>query len=110
MRKLGTKPYAGSSGKQYEFNVYPGDMRFNDFIPGVYVISQEESEESGENDAIVFVGETDNVDVQLQNHELQACFDEKGYNRISFYKNASRELRQSIVEDLVPMLKPSCND
>jgi hypothetical protein len=49
------------------------------------------------------------VDVKLQNHELQPTFDEHQYNRISFYKNASREVREAIVEDLMPVLEPVSN-
>jgi hypothetical protein len=80
-------------------------MRFNDFIPGVYYISTE----SAGNEKAVFLGESDNVDVKLQNHELQPTFDEHQTNRISFYKNASREIREAIVEDLMPVLEPVAN-
>ena len=105
MPKLATRSLTGKSGKSYLFNLYRGDMRFNDFIPGVYYIS---TVSTGDEKA-VFLGESDNVDVKLQNHELQSSFDEHEYNRISFYKNASREVREAIVEDLMPVLKPLSN-
>jgi hypothetical protein len=105
MPKLATRSLTGKSGKSYLFNVYKGNMRFNDFIPGVYYISTE----SAGNEKAVFLGESDNVEVKLQNHELQSTFDEHQYNRISFYKNASREIREAIVEDLMPVLEPVAN-
>jgi hypothetical protein len=105
MPKLATRSLTGKSGKSYLFNVYKGTMRFNDFIPGVYYISTE----SDGDEKAVFLGESDNVDVKLQNHELQSSFDEHQYNRISFHKNASREIREAIVEDLMPVLKPASN-
>ncbi len=105
MPKLAIKTLTGKSGKTYDFNVYGNDMRFNDFIPGVYLISREET---GDEKAI-FLGETDNVDLALKKHEQQSCFNEHGYNRISFHKNASREVREAIVTDLEPALKPVCN-
>ena len=105
MPKLATRSLTGKSGKSYLFNVYKGNMRFNDFIPGVYYISTE----SVGSEKAVFLGESDNVDVKLQNHELQQTFDEHQYNRISFYKNASREIREAIVEDLMPVLEPVAN-
>lgn len=105
MRKLGVTSMKGNSGKEYEFNVYPGDMRFNDFIPGVYLISKQDNDES----SAIYLGESDNVDVTLQSHEKQSCFDEHNYNRIAFYKNASREVRESIVKDLLPTMDLLCS-
>ena len=105
MPKLAVRMLTGKSGKEYSFNVYTGDMRFNDFIPGVYIIAHE----SGDNEKAIYLGESDNVDVKLQKHDKQTCFDDHNYNRIAFYKNASREVRESIVEDLLPVLKPACN-
>ena len=105
MPKLATRSLTGKSGKSYLFNVYKGTMRFNDFIPGVYYISTE----SDSDEKAVFLGESDNVDVKLQKHELQSSFDEHQYNRISFHKNACREVREAIVEDLMPVLKPVSN-
>ncbi|MCH8256393.1 MAG: hypothetical protein IIA75_00560 [Proteobacteria bacterium] len=106
MPKLGVTTLMGKSGEEYAFNVYPGDMRFNDFIPGIYYISRE----TGNEEVVpIYLGESDNVDVTLQNHEKQSCFDEHRYNRIAFYKNASREVRQRIVNDLMPGLETTCN-
>ncbi len=104
MPKLAVRTLTGKSGKSYAFNVYKASMRFNDFIPGVYYISTE----SDGHEKVVFLGESDNVDVKLQNHELQSSFDEHQYNRISFHKNASREVREAIVKDLMPVLEPVC--
>jgi len=105
MPKLGVTTLIGKSGEEYAFNVYAGSMRFNDFIPGVYYISRDTDEE----ELPIYLGESDNVDVTLQNHEKQACFDEHQYNRVAFYKNASREVRQAIVSDLLPGLETTCN-
>ena len=106
MPKLGVTTLIGKSGKEFAFNVYAGNMRFNDFIPGVYYISRETDSEA---ELPIYLGESDNVDVTLQHHERQACFDEHQCNRVAFYKNASREVRQAIVEDLLPGLAPVCN-
>lgn len=106
MAKLGTTTLTGKSGKQYKLNVYPGNMQFNDFIPGVYLISRNDG---GETDAAIFLGETDNVDVTLRKHDKQACFDEHGYNRIAFYRNASKPVRDNVMADLLPVLNPACN-
>lgn len=105
MPKLGTTTLTGKSGKAYTLNVYPGNMQFNDFIPGVYLIGRND----GDSDAAIYLGESDNVDNTLRKHDKQACFDEHNYNRIAFFRNASKEVRDAVVADLLPVLKPACN-
>jgi bifunctional DNase/RNase len=104
MPKLGVKTLTGKSGRQYEFNVYPASMRFNDFIPGVYYISRQAPDQE---ELPIYIGESDNVDIALQNHEQQTCFDEHEYNRVAFHKNASRDVRKAIITDL--QFETSCN-
>ncbi|HKI73648.1 MAG TPA: hypothetical protein VJ998_03345, partial [Pseudomonadales bacterium] len=67
MPKIGTTTLTGKSGKTYTMNVYPGNMQFNDFIPGVYLISHSKADA----DTPIYVGETDNIDRTLQQHEKQ---------------------------------------
>ncbi len=95
----------GKSGKTYDLNVYNAGMRFNDFIPGVYFLSRQD----GVTEHAVFLGESDNVDLALLKHEKRSIFEEQACNRISFLKNASREVREAAVADLLPVLKPACN-
>ena len=105
MQKLGTTTLTGRSGTSYTLNLYPGKVQFNDFIPGVYLIAREDAQTS----AAIFLGETENVDVTLKNHEKRACFDEHDYNRVAFYRNASQEVRDAVLADLLPVLNPACN-
>lgn len=104
MPKVGENRVTGKSGKEYQLNVYTQDVVFNDFIPGVYVISAV----SGEQEKCIFLGETDNIFPLLKAHPNQADFDAENYNRVSFYKNASREVRIAIVDDLTSVLDPVC--
>ncbi len=106
MPKVGESVINGQSGKEYHLNVYTKDIRFNDFIPGVYLMSEMDSDGVEHN---IFLGETDDIYTLLKAHPDQAAIDSENYNRVSFYKNASREVRSSIVEDLMPVLKPVCN-
>lgn len=105
MPKLGTDTLAGKSGNTYSFNVYDGRMQFNDFIPGVYLIGHTNNAEP----TLIYLAQTDNIDVALRDHEKQDCFDKHEYNRIYFLRNASLETRERIVADLLPVLKPACN-
>ena len=104
MARLGTRTLTGKSGQDYTFNVYPGDMRFNDFIPGVYYVYSE----GGDGEGAVFLGESGNVDVTLQKQD-KSDWESKGFNRIAFHMNAKQSVRDGIVDDLMPVLAPACN-
>lgn len=111
MPKLGTAQFTGKSGETYTFNIYSKDMRFNDFIPGVYLISRQITDaDNAVEDQPIFVGESDHVDRALQSHDKQACFEENEYNRISFHRAANPEKRKTIADDLLKSLTPVCND
>jgi hypothetical protein len=86
-------------------NVYPGDMRFNDFIPGVFLVAKSD----GDTREAIFLGESDNVDVCLQKHEKKEEFDKSGANRILFFRAANPKTRSKVVGDLLPELNPTCN-
>lgn len=107
MPKLGTVTLAGASGTSYTFNVYTKDTLINDFIPGVYCVSQH----SEEGDATpVYVGESDNIFRHLENHEKQACFDDHAYNAVAICRTANAETRRAAQQDLIKALQPPCND
>ena len=42
----------------------------------------------------------------LKNHPKQLLLDAENYNRISFHMNASRQVREAIVKDLLSVLDP----
>ena len=100
MRLIETREIAGSSGTPYAMNVYPADMRFNDFIAGVFVLMD------GDQQAI-FLGQSDNVDFFLQKNEVLSRFESNGFHRIGFIKNGSPEVRGKIVADLSRVLNPT---
>lgn len=105
MARLGTRTLAGSSGTGYEFNIYAANQQFNDFIPGVFVLCKDD----GGDPVIVYVGESDNVDRSLTDHEQQAEFDKHGANRICFHRAANPEKRKAAFDDLKDALSPLCS-
>lgn len=111
MPKLGTTMLTGASGETYIFNVYNKNMRFNDFIPGVYYVScQKLNSDHAVEEMAIYLGESDNVDHALQSHEKRACFEEHNFNRVSFYRAANPETRKAVADDLLKALDPACND
>lgn len=107
MPKLGTTDLEGASGTSYTFNVYTKDTLVNDFIPGVYCLSQHAEDGKG---TPVYIGESDNIFRHLMNHEKQACFEDHGYDAIAICRAANAQTRKKAHEDLLKALKPPCNE
>lgn len=93
MRLIEKSERTGASGKSYAMNIYPADMRFNDFIPGVFLLLAE--------DNTLFMGESDNVDVWLQKNDAYGRLKEEGFVRIGLIRNGNPGLRAAIVDDLI---------
>ena len=98
MRKLESTSIEGQSGKSYPINMYPADMRFNDFIPGVVLLFADNEP--------LYMDHTDNVDLWMQKQDVATRLGGEGFSRIGFIKNGSPEVRASIVEDLKPVVSP----
>ncbi len=102
MRKIETQEIACPSGKCYSVNVYPADMRFNDFIPGVIVLFNE--------DKTLFITHSDNVDYYLQKNKVSSLFADKGLTAIGLIKNASKAVREAAIAELNTLLSPSVSE
>ena len=98
MRLIEKSEVTGTSGKSYAMNVYPADMRFNDFIPGVFLLFSE--------DSALFMGESDNVDAWLQKNDALGRLQDEGFARIGFIRNGSPEVRAAIMNDLDSTVTP----
>ena len=97
MRLLETSEMRGKNDS-YRMNLYPADMRFNDFIPGVFLLLA--------GDRTLYLGETDNVDLCLQKNQVLEKLSAEGFDRIGFIKNGSQKVRARILKDLASVLKP----
>lgn len=97
MRLLETSEMRGRKGT-YRMNIYPADMRFNDFIPGVFLLLA--------GDRTLYIGESDNVDLFLQDNQVHEKLSLVGFDRIGFIRNGSPEVRAKILNDLTSLHKP----
>ncbi|MCB1693412.1 MAG: hypothetical protein KDI19_11655 [Pseudomonadales bacterium] len=106
MPRLGDCVLKGASGTAYSMKVYAGSTRFNDFIPGVFVIAKMK----GDDVRALYLGESDNVDPALSKHPRRADFESAGFDRILFLRNADKSTREAVVSDLTTALKPELAD
>lgn len=97
MRILESTSISGQSGADYAINMYPADMRFNDFIPGVLVLYAD--------DAVLYLGHSDNVDAWLQKNGVLDKLADQGFSRIGLIKNGNPSRREDIVADLGPVVQ-----
>ncbi len=98
MRKIESITIKGESGESYPVNIYPADMRFNDFIPGVFLLFAGEE--------TLYMGQSDNVDQWLQRQDPASNLANDGFSSIGFIKHGNPEARQAIVADLGPIVSP----
>ena len=90
MRVLESTTVEGKSGKYYSIKMYPADMRFNDFIAGVYILYA-----SG---TTLYAGHSDNVDRVLQEKGVATAV--PGLSTIGLIRMGNPEKRQAILDDL----------
>lgn len=90
MRVLESTTIDGQSGTSYDMKMYPADMRFNDFIAGVYILY------SG--DKTLYAGHSDHVDLVLQ--KKQVAQTQPGLSKIGLIRMGNPEKRQAILDDL----------
>ena len=95
MRLLESRRVKGQAGREYTMNLYPADMIFNDFIPGVFVLMTD-----GPDSKSVYIGESDNVDLWLRTNDVMVRLRAEGFARIGLIRNGSRSVREAIVADL----------
>ena len=99
MRRLESTTIQGRSGETYSMNTYPTDMRFNDFIAGVYILFAEEQ--------ALYVGHSDNVDMVLQTSKVADTLKDQGLSKIGLVRNGSPTRREAILSDLSKALSPT---
>ena len=90
MKLLESTSIKGTSGKSYPIKMYPADMRFNDFIAGVYILFA--------SDRTLYAGHSDNVDLVLQRKQVAKTL--SGLSTIGLIRMGNPKKRQTILDDL----------
>lgn len=97
MRLIESTTIEGKSGERYAMNIYPSDMVFNDFIPGVFLLYA--------GDEVLFLGDSDNVDIWLRKNEVVTKLGDQGFSKIGFIRQGNPGKRAGIVSDLAGALE-----
>ena len=94
------------SGTSHRFWIYPRGTKFNEPCPGIYIYARETSPHKW---IPIYIGQTENVNVRLTNHEQQECVDQNGATHIHVSIVTGEKSRLAIEKDLIQQWKPVCN-
>ena len=94
------------SGTSHRFWIYPRGTKFNEPCPGIYIYARETSPHKW---IPIYIGQTENVNVRLTNHEQRECVDQSGATHIHVSIITDEKSRLTIEKDLIEQWKPVCN-
>jgi hypothetical protein len=94
------------SGTSHRFWIYPRGTKFNEPCPGIYIYARETSPHKW---IPIYIGQTENVNVRLTNHEQRECVDQHGATHIHVSIITPEKSRLAIEKDLIEQWKPVCN-
>lgn len=105
MTKETTVTLKGTSGKTYDFDVYPWGTSFKP-LGAVYTVLKK----NPPNFYVQYVGQTSDLSTRFDSHHKQSCFDRNGKTHIAVHPESSESIRLSKEADLVDSYNPACND
>ena len=94
------------SGTSHRFWIYPRGTKFNEPCPGIYIYARETSPHKW---IPIYIGQTENVNVRLANHEQRECVDQNGATHIHVSIITDEKSRFTLEKDLIEQWKPVCN-
>ena len=111
MPVIGQTTLQGASGQDYAFKVFTAETRLNDFIPGIYAVVKQTDDGDGASsvDEVLFIGTSQNVDLELQKHDKRSCFEDNGFNAICLHRTANNDTHKAVAEDLLGAISPTCS-
>src|SRR5882724_8353550 len=90
--------WKGQSGATYPFWIYPHGTKFPDPCPGTYIHATEVSPHKWRP---VYIGQTEDINVRLRDHEQRHCVDDAGASHIHVGIVKDERTRLQIEKDLI---------
>ena len=101
-----TIKWQGQSGKEYTYWIYPRGTTFTGEQAGNYIHAKETKPNFF---TPVYIGQTNDLNRRLTNHEQQSCVDKNGATHLHVHANASEADRLAEEKDLILRWQPVCN-
>lgn len=107
MTEAPTIKWPGLSGKEYQYWIYPMGSSFMK-KPGNYIFAKESSPSHW---TPCYIGQTENLDERLGDHEKEACAKRNGATHVHTHLTTGGEsVRKAEEKDLIQRWKPPCNE
>ncbi|MFA5293773.1 MAG: GIY-YIG nuclease family protein [Phycisphaerae bacterium] len=107
MSEAQTILWPGLSGKEYKYGIYPIGTSFKK-EPGNYIFAKQNTQGYW---TPCYIGQTENLDERLGNHEKEACAKRNGATHIHVHLTSGGEsIRKAEEKDLIQKWKPPCNE
>ena len=101
--------FSGSSGADYQFEVYPVGSPFSDFGAVYMFTNRTEGEDGKGQHAAVYIGESDELGARLAKQDLPKSAERYKFNRVCIYREDDEDLRLAAEVDLRKRYKPKGN-
>ena len=101
-----TIKWKGQSGTEYPFWIYSRGTEFPDPCPGIYIHAKEISAHQWRP---VYIGQTEDINVRLRDHEQRQCVNDAGAGHIHVGIVKDEQTRLAIEKDLILQWQPNCN-
>jgi hypothetical protein len=99
--------WTGKSGQQYTYEIYLIAQTFRE-VPGNYIFAKEVAPGRWEP---TYIGQTENLNQRLGNHEKEACSKRNGATHIHAHvTNGGEAVRRSEERDLLLVYTTPCNE
>jgi hypothetical protein len=102
--------FIGSSGADYQFEVYPLDSIFSDFA-AVYMFTKRSEGADGQGrHTAVFIGESEELGARLSEQDVLKSAERYKFNCVCVYREDDEDLRAAAEADLRKRYKPKGNN
>jgi excinuclease UvrABC nuclease subunit len=98
--------WTGKSGTKYQFWIHPRGKKFREPCPGIYIHAKETKPHTW---TPVYIGQTENINVRLTNHEQEECVNRNNATHIHVRIVTDETSRLAIEKDLIERWEPPCN-
>ena len=106
MNKSALIYWKDKAGTSHRFWIYPRGTKFNEPCPGIYIYARETSPHKW---VPIYIGQTENVNLRLANHEQRECVDQNSATHIHVSIITDEKSRLATEKDLIEQWKPVCN-
>ena len=102
---IDTVTFPSHSGNKYTFTAYTTDTVFLQ-VGAVYIFTKQVNNSYTR----LYIGQTDNLDQRISNHEKWPCVRLHGANSICVLEESGAFSRLQIEQDLIALGNPLCNE